>query len=154
MSATQRAAQRPPGFDFLADFQREQLAMMMEASSAMLRGFEAMRTIQQQTARQSSVRHQAAARQLRETSAPVDLMTIPFGLLQDDLQSAARYWEEIASAALEAQSEVMGCATHLFNTDTVLESASAVHALDAVPGVSQLLSRQPGAPVRKPRARS
>ena len=160
MNATRRAAQRAPaaaspaGFDFLADFQREQLAMMMEASSAMLRGFEAMRTIQQQTARQSSARHQAAARQLREASAPVDLMTIPFGLLQDDLQSAARYWEEIAGAALEAQTEVMGCATHLFNADTVLESASAVEALDAVPGVSQLLSRQPGAPVRKPRARS
>ena len=30
------------------------------------------------------------ARQLRQTSAPADLMTIPFGLLQDDLQTAAR----------------------------------------------------------------
>jgi hypothetical protein len=159
MSATQRAAQRasaapsPAGFDFLADFGREQLAVMMEASSAMFRGFEAMRTIQRETARESSARHQAAARQLRETCAPADLMTIPFGLLQDDLQCAARYWQEIAGAALEAQTEVMGCAAHLFNADAALESASAVDALDAVPGVTQLFGRAPQRPARR-RARS
>ena len=38
------------GFDFLADFGREQLAMMMDASCAMFRGFEAMRAVQQQAA--------------------------------------------------------------------------------------------------------
>ena len=155
----QRAAAAPArpgatGFDFLADFGREQLAMMMDASCAMFRGFEAMRAVQQETARQSSARHEAAARQLRKTSAPADLMTIPFGLLQDDLQTAARYWQELAAAALEAQTEAMGCAGHLLNTDTALESASAVEALDAIPGVSQLFPRRPGGLVRKPRARS
>ena len=78
-----------------------------------------------------------------KTSAPADLMTIPFGLLQDDLQSATRYWQELAAAALETQTEMMGCAGHLLNTDTALETASAVEALDAIPGVSQLFPRRP-----------
>ena len=71
MSSKQRSAPRAiaanaaggvPGFDFLADFGREQLAMMMDASSAMFRGFEAMRGIQQEAAQQTSVRHETAAR--------------------------------------------------------------------------------------------
>lgn len=129
------------GFDFVADFGREQLAMMMDASAAMFRGFEAMRAIQQQAAQQASARHETAADRMRATGAPNDLMTIPFGLLQEDLQSATRYWQEIAAAALETQTEIMECAGHLVNTDAVLETASAVQALDALPGVVQLFPR-------------
>ena len=150
MSSKARVARRPvadagqgkvSGFDFLADFGREQLAMMMDAYAAMFRGFEAMRGIQQQAAQQASARHETAANQMRGTFAPNDLMTIPFGLLQEDLQSATRYWQELAAAALETQTEIMGCAGHLMNTDAALETASAIEALEAIPGVSQLFPR-------------
>lgn len=152
MSSKQRSAQRAvavnaaggvPGFDFLADFGREQLAVMMDASSAMFRGFEAMRDIQQEAAQQASARHETAAKQLRKAAAPAELMTIPFGLLQDDLQSATRYWQDIAAAALETQTEIMGYTGHLIDTDAALETVSAVEALDAIPGVSQLFPRRP-----------
>jgi hypothetical protein len=133
------------GFDFVADFGREQLAMMMDASAAMFRGFEAMRGIQQQAAQQASARHETAADRMRATGAPNDLMTIPFGLLQEDLQSATRYWQELAAAALETQTEIMGCAGHLMNTDAALETASAVEALQALPGVTQLFPRSAAA---------
>ena len=119
--------------------------MMMDASSAMFRGFEAMRGIQQEAAQQTSARHKTAANRLREATTPADLMTIPFGLLQDDLQSAARYWQDLAAAALETQTEIMGYTGHLINTDAALETVSAVEALDAIPGVSQLLPRRPAA---------
>ena len=131
------------GFEFLSGFGREQLAMAMDASSAMFRGFEAMRTIQQEAARQASARHEAAAARMRQTSAPDELMAIPFGLLQDDLLSAVRYWQELAANALETQTELMGCASHLCNADTALEAASTVHALDAIPGVIQLFAPRP-----------
>lgn len=143
-----------PGFDFLADFGREQLALVMDASCAMFRGFEAMRTIQQQAAHQASARHEAAAHKLREPCAPGDLMAIPFALLQDDLQNATRYWQELGAAALETQTEMMGCTSHVLNTDAALEAASAVEALDAIPGVSQLFPRRPNALGRRSRARS
>lgn len=151
MNSKARVARRPvaavgqgkvSGFDFLADFGREQLAMMMDASAAMFRGFEAMRDIQQQAAQQASARHKTAASRMHATYAPNDLMTIPFGLLQEDLQSATRYWQELAAAALETQTEIMGCASHLMNADAVLESASAIEALEAVPGVSPLFPRR------------
>jgi hypothetical protein len=142
------------GFDFLADFGREQLALVMDASCAMFRGFEAMRTIQQQAAHQASARHEAAAHKLRAPCAPADLMAIPFGLLQDDLQNATRYWQELAATALETQTEMMGCTSHLFNADTALEAASAVEALDAIPGVSQLFPRRPNGLGRRARTKS
>jgi hypothetical protein len=154
MSSKARVARRPvaaagqgkvSGFDFLADFGREQLAVMMDASAAMFRGFETMRTIQQQAAQQASARHETAANQMRGNCAPNDLMTVPFGLLQEDLQGATRYWQELAAAALETQTEIMGRASHLMNADAVLESASAIEALEAVPGVSQLFPRRAAA---------
>ena len=154
MTSNARTARRPAaatapghvsGFDFLADFGREQLAVMMDASAAMFRGFEAMRLIQQQAAQQASARHQSAASQMRENGAPADVMSIPFSLLQEDLQSATRYWQELAAAALETQTEMMCCAGHLVNTDAALETASAVEAFNAIPGVSQLFPRRPAA---------
>lgn len=157
MSSKAHVARRPvavagqspvSGFDFLADFGREQLAMMMDASAAMFRGFETMRGIQQQAAQQASARHESAANRMRGICAPNDLMTIPFGLLQEDLQSATHYWQELAAAALETQTEIMGCAGHLMNTDAALETASAVEALEAIPGVTQLYPRRPAAASR------
>jgi hypothetical protein len=151
MSSKQRSAPRPlaaapgdkpKGFDFLADFGREQLAMVMDASSAMCRGFEAIRGIQQQAAQQASSRHQAAASRMRDASSPADWMSIPIGLLQEDLQSAVRYWQELAAATLETQTEMMECTGHLIDADAVLESASAMESLEAIPGVSQLFPRR------------
>jgi hypothetical protein len=142
------------GFDFLADFGREQLALVMDASSAMFRGFEAMRTIQQQAARQTSARHEAAAHKLRKPCEPAELMAIPFALLQDDLQNATRYWQDLAGTALETQTEMMECTGHLLNTDAALEAASAVEALDTIPRVSQLFPRRPKALGRRSRAKS
>ena len=157
MSSKPRNARRPvaaaapgkvSGFDFLADFGRDQLAMVMDASAAMYRGFEAMRGIQQQAAQEASARHETAAGKLRVACGPADLMAIPLGLLQEDLQSATRYWQELAAAALETQTELMCCAGHLINTDAALETASAVETLDAIPGVSQLFPRRPAANAR------
>lgn len=153
MSTRQRGAVRAApdaprgkgtGFDFLADLGREQLAAVMDASSAMFRGFEAIRAIQQQAAQDASSRHQAAAAQLRQPSNPAGLMAVPFELLQADLQCAARYWQDVAAAVLETQTEVMECAGDLVNTDSVLQSASALEAFDAIPGVGQWFARLPG----------
>lgn len=137
------------GFEFMSDFGREQLAVYTDASSALFRGFESMRGVQQEAAQATAARYEDAARRLRETSAPADLMTIPFGLLQEDLQGAIRYWQELAGTALETQTEIMGCAWHLLNSETALESVSAVEdAIDAIPGVRNLFPLFP----RKPRA--
>lgn len=142
------AAPAHPGataLDLLADYGREQAAMCIDASGAMLRGFEAMRTIQQQAAQQSAARHEAAARKLRDTSAPADLMAIPFELLQGDLQSANRYWQDLAAAALETQTEIMGCACHLVDAQDALEAVANVSKLESVLVPLPSLLRPPAA---------
>lgn len=137
-TGTVPAAGKLMGADFLADFGREQVAMMMDASAALCRGFEAMRAIQQKAAQEASSRRDSAAARLRENCTANDLITVPFGIWQEELQSAARYWQDLAAAALETQTEIMDCAGHLVSTDAVLETVSAAEALDAIPGVRQL----------------
>ena len=66
------------------------------------------------------------------------------GLLQADWQSANRYWQDLAGTALEMQVEMMGCASHLLDSETALESVSAVEALDAFPGMKALFPFTPG----------
>jgi len=122
----------------LADLGRQQMCVAAEASSAMLRGFETMRRIQQEAAHEASERHQAAAAKLHGACAPADLMAMQAGLWQADWQSANRYWQDLAGTALEMQVEMMGCASHLMDSDAALESVSAVKALDAWPGMKAL----------------
>lgn len=122
----------------LADLGRQHMCVAAEASSAMMRGFETMRTIQQQAAHDASARHGALAEKLHGPCAPGDVMAMQFGLLQADWQCANRYWQDLAGTALEMQVEMMGCASRLLDSEAALESASAVDAFDALPGMKAL----------------
>lgn len=137
------AAAASPGntmIDLLAECGREQFAMCMEASGALSRGLEAMRAIQQRTAQETAARHGAAARRLRDAAGAGDWMALPWTLWQDDLAGAARYWQELAAAALEAQTEVFGCACgHVFDSESALHGAAAMEALEAIPAVRTLV---------------
>ena len=122
----------------LADLGRPQMCVAAEASGAMLRGLETMRRIQQEAAHDASVRHDAVAGKLHNARAPMDLMAMQAELLQADWQSANRYWQDLAGTAIEMQVEMMGCASHLVDSETALESASAVEAFDVFPGMKAL----------------
>jgi hypothetical protein len=94
----------------LADLPRQQLALMTQSASALLRASESVRKVQQQAAHRASAQHQEMAQRL---SAPCDfqeLMAIQGELLRFNLQEAAQYWQQIAAAALKAQTELMGSA--------------------------------------------
>lgn len=127
--------------DFFTDLGRQQMAVATDASCALLRGFEAMRRIQQEAAHAAHARHEAVAGKLHGACTASDLMAMQATLLQADWQSANRYWQDLAGAALEMQVEMMGCASHLLDSEAALEAASAMEALDTLPGVSQLFKR-------------
>lgn len=127
--------------DFFTDLGRQQMAVTTDASCALLRGFEAMRRIQQEAAHAAHARHEAVAGKLHGACTASDLMAMQATLLQADWQSANRYWQDLAGAALEMQVEMMGCASHLLDSEAALEAASAMEALDTLPGVSQLFKR-------------
>jgi len=127
-------------FDLLADTGREQFAMCMEAWGALSRGLEAMRAIQQRTAQETAARHQTAARRLRDAAGAGEWMALPWTIWQDELAGATRCWQELAAAALEAQTEALACACgHVFDSESALHGAAALQALEALPAVRTLL---------------
>jgi hypothetical protein len=136
--------------DPMADFGREQAAIAMETSGAVWRGFEAARAIQQRTAQEASARHRAAAHDLRAAATPTELFSIPFALWQADLDAASRSWQALIGAAFEAQVEILGCAcSHLFDSESAIEAASLVDAVDKLPAAAMWLWRPQGAPTAK-----
>lgn len=128
--------------DLFAEFGREQLAVAMETSCAVLRGFEAARAIQQRAAADAAARHRAAAHDLRAAGATADALSIPFALWQADMAAATQLWQALFGAALEAQTEALGCAcSHVFDSESAVEAAALVDAVE----------RLPVAPVSRPR---
>jgi hypothetical protein len=103
--------------NFLVELGRQQLAVATDAACALFRGSEAMRAIQQQAAHEASSRHQAAAQKLHGSCAPADLLAIQSDLLRFDLQGATQYWQQLTTAALQSQVEMMASATHLLTNE-------------------------------------
>lgn len=120
--------------DPFSDFGREQLAVAMETSGAVLRGFEAARAIQQRAAADAAARHRAAAHDLRAAGMSADALSIPFSLWQADLAAATQLWQALFGAALEAQTEALGCAcSHVFDSESAVEAAALVDAAERLP---------------------
>ena len=131
-----------PAFNAAMDYARQQAVVAIESACAMFRGFEAMRKIQEEAAQQASLRHAEAAQKLRGSCQPADLVAVQLELLRLDIDAAGGHWQQLAAAALEMQTEIMGCASHLIDTETLLEGSSA--ALDAmhlkIPGLDAFLA--------------
>jgi hypothetical protein len=113
-AGAQRAA-----WDWLAEWNRQQMAFAQAGASTVCRGIDSMRRIQEETTRAAAERHAAIAEKLRRPSEPLDLALIQGELLRDDLSIAAKYWQDLAGAALEMNSELLDCATRLVDTEDV-----------------------------------
>jgi hypothetical protein len=119
-------ADRAP-LNLLTDLGRRQFSLATESMGALLRGSEAMRKIQQQT----------AAQKLHEPCEPADLLAIQSDLLRLNLQGATQYWQQLTANALKTQVEMMGCASRLLDAESgngikpVLETWQAAMASPA-----------------------
>jgi Phasin protein len=102
--------------NMLTDLGRQQLALATESACALFRGSEAMRQIQQHAAHQALERHQDAMQKLRSPCEPADLLAVHSDLMKFDVDGATQYWQQLASAALKTQGELMACAGHMINT--------------------------------------
>ena len=120
------------------------MAAAAEGAGVVFRGFEAIRKIQEQTAHRAGAYHEAAAERFKKAATPNDVLAIQSDLLRFDLEEGTRYWQELGAAAMEMQNEMLGCATHLADTESLLEAASAVaHFESAIPGLRALLAPMP-----------
>jgi hypothetical protein len=118
-------------WNFLADLSRQQLSLATESASALFRSSEAIRKVQQQTAHQAAQHYAAAAQRLREASQPADLLAVQSDLLRFDLQESSQYWQQFITAALQAQTEMMRTASHMFDNETGGGVKSALEAMQA-----------------------
>ena len=122
-SAKPAAAGSP--WEWMGDWNRQQLAVSSEGACALFRGFESMRRIQEQAAHAAAERHAAVAGKLRERASPADVALVQVELLREDLACAARYWQDLAGAMLEMNTELFGCASRLVDTEDLRAATSA-----------------------------
>ena len=90
-----------------AELGRHQLALAVEGTSALCRSSEALRKIQQDAAHEASVFHEETAQKLFSPCQPADLMAIQSELMRFSLQSAGKYWQQIAAQMVQTQVEMM-----------------------------------------------
>lgn len=118
-------------WNFFSEIGRQQLAMITESASALYRGNETLRKIQQETAHAASVRHGEAAHKLLSPSQPADLMAIQSELLHTNVQSATQYWQQLAAATMKAQKEMMTSMSHLLDSESDTRMVSALQVVEA-----------------------
>lgn len=108
---------------WVADWSRQQMAVATASAQAMMRGFDAMRRIHEETAQAASDRHVAIAEKLKGHAQPADVLAAQTELLRSDLEHATRYWQQMTAAAMEMNSEVLGCTAQLVDTEALLAAA-------------------------------
>lgn len=118
-SSTRREAQasQPSMPNFLSEWSRHQLALMVDGTTALCRGSEALRKIQQEAAHEASVFHEETAQRLFGPCQPADLMAIQSELMRFTLQSAGKYWQQIAAKAMQNQVEMLRSVTHVLESE-------------------------------------
>jgi Phasin protein len=99
-----------PPLGLLADLPRQQMALITQSASALMRASESVRKVQQQAAHRASAQHQQVAERLRGPCDFNELMAIQSELLRFNMQEAAQYWQQIATAAFRAQADLVGTA--------------------------------------------
>jgi hypothetical protein len=133
MAGRTRASPSPEGqtstsstaLDWTTDWARQQFAVANEGAGVVFRSLQAMRSLQEQAAREATERHVALAEKLRTAATPAEVLELQGELLRASLESATRYWQQVAAATLEMNTELAGCAAHLVDTEDVFGAASA-----------------------------
>lgn len=138
-------------WNFLADLSRQQLSFATESASALFRSSEAIRKVQQQAAHQAAEHYAEAAQKLRAAGQPADLLAVQSDLLRFDLQESSQYWQQFMTAALQAQTEMLSTASHMFDSEAGGGVKSALEAMQAAipPMASSFFVGRPNGPTER-----
>lgn len=124
-TAPQPASDASFPWDWGMDFARQQMAVAAEGATTLFRGFEAMRGIQEQAAREASAHHAGIAERLRKPCSAPEMLALQGELLRYDLDGATRYWMQLAGAAMEMGTELLACSARLVDTEDFFAPTSA-----------------------------
>jgi hypothetical protein len=103
-----------------------QMEITAQASDIMFRGLENIRKLQERAARESLARHSSVIGKMKAPAEPAGLILAHAQLQSDDVNAAARCWQEIGAVALEMQAQLAACCTGMVETDKVLQAAASL----------------------------
>lgn len=108
----------------LTELGRQQMAAATLSTSALCRGSEALRKVQQDMAHEASLRHAQAAKKLSSPCQPTDMVALQTELMRSNMQSVTQYWQQLLEVALQTQREMMEGVTGLMDgkSDTGMKS--------------------------------
>jgi hypothetical protein len=129
-SASRRGGSSDPP-NFLSELGRHQLALAVEGTTALCRGSEALRKIQQDAAHDASVFHEETAQRLFASCQPAELMAIQSELMRFTLQSAGSYWQKIAARMMQTQVEMIKSVTHVLEREKDTGTKSPMEVLQS-----------------------
>jgi hypothetical protein len=96
--------------NFLTELPRRQLALMAQSASALLRGSQELRQIQQEAAQRATEHFEEAIARLRSDCDYNDLLAVQAELLRFNVQETAQFWQQLATAGMKMQAEMVSSA--------------------------------------------
>lgn len=93
-----------------SELPRRQLALMTHSATALFRGSQELRRIQQECARRAMEHHEETAERLREPCDFSDLVALQTELARYNLQEAANYWTQLANAMFKMEADMVSSA--------------------------------------------
>lgn len=111
---------------------RQQLAAATVSTSALCRGNEALRKVQQEIAHEASLRHAQVAKKLATPCQPTEMMELQSELMRSNMQSATQYWRQLMEVALQTQREMMESMTGLLDSKSDGGMKSALEAFQSI----------------------
>lgn len=122
-ATAQKAAYNPLAlWSSVLDLPRQQSAAATHAACAMFGGLEAMRKIQEKTTQDLLKHHTDAAQRLQQQCAPLDVLSVQMDLARFDVEAAAAWWQQLATATMQTQARVAACGAELVDSDKLLET--------------------------------
>jgi hypothetical protein len=117
--------------NFMTELSRQQLAIASEGASALYRGSEALRKVQQEAAHEASLHHAQAARKLFTPCQPSDLLSVQTELMRTNVESATHYWQQLMVVALQMHREMILSLNHMLDSESGGGMKSALEAFQA-----------------------
>jgi phasin family protein len=111
---------------------RQQMAAATLSTSALCRGSEALRKVQQEIAHDASLRHEQAAKKLSGPCQPTDMVELQTELVRSNIQSVSQYWQQLIEVALQTQREMMEGMTSLVDAKSDGGMKSVLEAFQSI----------------------
>ncbi|MCX7255189.1 MAG: phasin family protein [Polaromonas sp.] len=131
-SSPQASGNYLDSWNVLTELGRQQMAAATLGTSALCRGSEALRKVQQDIAHEASLRHAQVAKKLASPCQPAVMMELQTELMRSNIESVTQYWQQLLEVALHTQREMMEGMTGLVDGKSDSGMKSVLEAFQSI----------------------